>query len=57
MGRPDSCEPAGLGFDQGAKVITAPGALLLEVGADLGEHVVRDGGIQQLPVGGNAGFR
>jgi hypothetical protein len=50
----DVGEAAGLDFDHGAEVVAAPGALLLQVEADVGKCVFGDGLVQQAPVGGGA---
>lgn len=43
MGRAGTCKTAGLGLDHGAEVVSPERALLLEIGADVGELVIRQG--------------
>lgn len=50
MGWAGSGEAPGLGLDHGAEGVVAEGALLPQVGADLGEGVVIQRFVQQGPV-------
>ena len=53
MSGPGACEAAGLGFDHRAEVIAAPGALLSQVGADVGQLLPGERFVQQAaPEGG-----
>ena len=49
MSRTDASEASGLGFDHGAKVVAAPGALLLQVLADRGEIFIGHGFVEHVP--------
>lgn len=55
MSRTDPSEASGLGFDHGAEVVPAPGALLLQVLADRGEVLIGYSFVEQVPPAANAG--
>lgn len=51
MDGPEAGKALGLGFDHHEEGVVVQGALLLQVGADLGERLVAEGFIQQGAVG------